>query len=197
MPQRMIFGWSSAARSPWNDQIQLGEFHFINIIRNKEKSLQLLIIFFGGFSLVDILKSFHLHHGDLDDMQQRILIEGIHISSALFYFSATYWRASWFMTSSKICSQKGFFANMHSPFASAVCALPLLLLPLFFAPPAYAGPAEDRLIKILMKGYNLLARPADGDQPVDVYFGMGLIQILQIIEVEQTVKANVWLRLIW
>ena len=86
---------------------------------------------------------------------------------------------------------------MHSPFASAVCALPLLLLPLFFAPPASAGPAEDRLIKILMKGYNLLARPADGDQPVDVYFGMGLIQILQIIEVEQTVKANVWLRLIW
>ena len=74
----------------------------------------------------------------------------------------------------------------------------LLLIPLLLlVRPAAAGPAEDRLIATVLKGYNPLARPVGGDQAVDVWFGMGLIQILQIIEVEQTVKANVWLRLVW
>ena len=74
----------------------------------------------------------------------------------------------------------------------------LLVFLLSSAPsPASCGPAEDRVIATVLKGYNPLARPVDGDQASDVYFGMGLIQILQIIEVEQTVKANVWLRLIW
>ena len=49
----------------------------------------------------------------------------------------------------------------------------------------------------LFKKYNPLARPSEGDEPVDVAFGMGLIQILQIVEVEQTVKVNVWLRFSW
>jgi len=61
----------------------------------------------------------------------------------------------------------------------------------------WAGPAEDRLIANKLKGYNPLARPVEGSDAVTLYFGMGLIQILQIIEVEQTMKINVWLRMIW
>jgi len=80
----------------------------------------------------------------------------------------------------------------------ALSPVVLLVFLLSSAPsPASCGPAEDRLIATVLKGYNPLARPVDGDQASDVWFGMGLIQILQIIEVEQTVKANVWLRLIW
>lgn len=77
-----------------------------------------------------------------------------------------------------------------------VFLLPLLIL--FFTDVGEGGPAEDRLISTLLKGYNPLARPVeDSSTPVDVYFGIGLIQILQIVEVEQTVKTNVWLRFYW
>ena len=86
---------------------------------------------------------------------------------------------------------EGYFSTCHNHLGIEWCSLILLQ-------PASCGPAEDRLIATVLKGYNALSRPeVEGGGPVDVWFGMGLIQILQIVEVEQTVKANVWLRLVW
>jgi len=99
--------------------------------------------------------------------------------------------------SSDASPSRSSLTHRHSSLAYFLVLSPLLLLLLLFASPASCGPAEDRLIATVLKGYNPLARPVEGEEAVDVWFGMGLIQILQIIEVEQTVKANVWLRLVW
>ena len=102
-------------------------------------------------------------------------------------------------TASTVCAKRGAKTRCGHPASSYL--LLFLLLPVFLllalaAQPVACGPAEDRLIATVLKGYNPLARPVE-DGAVDVWFGMGLIQILQIVEVEQTVKSNVWLRLIW
>jgi nicotinic acetylcholine receptor len=46
--------------------------------------------------------------------------------------------------------------------------------------------------------YNPLITPiSNSSQPLDVYFGLTLAQIINVYEKEQIVKVNVWLQLRW
>src|SRR4051812_29290309 len=46
--------------------------------------------------------------------------------------------------------------------------------------------------------YNALITPiSNSSEPLDVYFGLTLAQIINVYEKEQIVKVNVWLQLRW
>lgn len=60
---------------------------------------------------------------------------------------------------------------------------------------------EEKLMNILFgkdSQYNALITPiANSSEPLDVYFGLNLLQIINVYEKEQIVKVNVWLQLRW
>lgn len=60
---------------------------------------------------------------------------------------------------------------------------------------------EDNLMNMLFgrdSQYNPLITPiANPNEPLDVYFGLTLMQIINVYEKEQIVKVNVWLQLRW
>ncbi|CAK9297308.1 unnamed protein product [Gordionus sp. m RMFG-2023] len=57
---------------------------------------------------------------------------------------------------------------------------------------------EERLVKDLFRSYNKLIRPVmNKTDHMIVKFGMALIQLINVNELEQVLKTNVWLRLIW
>lgn len=60
---------------------------------------------------------------------------------------------------------------------------------------------ETRLMNMLFgkrSHYNSLITPvANSSQPLHVYFGLALTQIINVYEKEQIVKVNVWLQLRW
>lgn len=46
--------------------------------------------------------------------------------------------------------------------------------------------------------YNALITPiSNSNEQLDVYFGLALVQIINVYEKEQIVKVNVWLQLRW
>ena len=60
---------------------------------------------------------------------------------------------------------------------------------------------EENLMKILFgqhSQYNALVTPIhNASEPLYIYFGLTLMQIINVYEKEQIVKVNVWLQLRW
>jgi hypothetical protein len=60
---------------------------------------------------------------------------------------------------------------------------------------------EENLMNVLFgreSQYNALITPIhNSSEPLDVYFGLTLVQIINVYEKEQIVKVNVWLQLRW
>jgi len=60
---------------------------------------------------------------------------------------------------------------------------------------------EENLMNMLFgedSQYNALVTPiSNSSEPLDVYFGLTLAQIINVYEREQIVKVNVWLQLRW
>jgi nicotinic acetylcholine receptor len=60
---------------------------------------------------------------------------------------------------------------------------------------------EENLMNMLFgreSQYNALITPIpNSSEPLDVYFGLTLAQIINVYEKEQIVKVNVWLQLRW
>ena len=60
---------------------------------------------------------------------------------------------------------------------------------------------EEKLMNILFgkeSQYNALITPViNASESLDVYFGLNLLQIINVYEKEQIVKVNVWLQLRW
>ena len=60
---------------------------------------------------------------------------------------------------------------------------------------------EENLMNVLFgreSQYNALITPIpNSSEPLDVYFGLTLAQIINVYEKEQIVKVNVWLQLRW
>jgi nicotinic acetylcholine receptor len=60
---------------------------------------------------------------------------------------------------------------------------------------------EENLMNMLFgkeSQYNALITPiSNSSEPLDVYFGLNLAQIINVYEKEQIVKVNVWLQLRW
>lgn len=60
---------------------------------------------------------------------------------------------------------------------------------------------EENLMNVLFgkeSQYNPLITPiSNSSEPLDVYFGLTLVQIINVYEKEQIVKVNVWLQLRW
>lgn len=65
-----------------------------------------------------------------------------------------------------------------------------------------AGEQQDddelRLVSDLFRGYNKNVRPAkDKDLPVEVKFGIAYTQIVDLIEKDQVLVSNIWVRMKW
>ncbi|MED6287887.1 Neuronal acetylcholine receptor subunit alpha-7, partial [Characodon lateralis] len=60
------------------------------------------------------------------------------------------------------------------------------------------GPSQRKLYNDLMTGYNPLERPVFNDsQSLTVYFGLSLMQIMDVDEKNQVLTTNIWLQLYW
>uniref|UniRef100_A0A803J3Z9 Cholinergic receptor, nicotinic alpha 7 n=1 Tax=Xenopus tropicalis TaxID=8364 RepID=A0A803J3Z9_XENTR len=60
------------------------------------------------------------------------------------------------------------------------------------------GEYQRKLYKELMKNYNPLERPVLNDShPLTVYFGMSLMQIMDVDEKNQVLTTNIWLQMQW
>ncbi|XP_029284573.1 neuronal acetylcholine receptor subunit alpha-7a isoform X1 [Cottoperca gobio] len=60
------------------------------------------------------------------------------------------------------------------------------------------GPAQRRLYKDLMTGYNPLERPVVNDsRSLTVHLGLSLMQIMDVDEKNQVLTTNIWLQLYW
>ncbi|MEQ2238044.1 hypothetical protein ILYODFUR_029280, partial [Ilyodon furcidens] len=59
------------------------------------------------------------------------------------------------------------------------------------------GPSQRKLYNDLMTGYNPLERPVFNDsQSLTVYFGLSLMQIMDVDEKNQVLTTNIWLQLV-
>ncbi|XP_058943436.1 neuronal acetylcholine receptor subunit alpha-10 isoform X3 [Pocillopora verrucosa] len=57
---------------------------------------------------------------------------------------------------------------------------------------------EARLVKDLFKGYNETVRPTEDKQlPIEVKFGIAYTQIVDLIEKDQVLVSNIWVRMAW
>ncbi|XP_075714038.1 neuronal acetylcholine receptor subunit alpha-7 isoform X1 [Rhinoderma darwinii] len=60
------------------------------------------------------------------------------------------------------------------------------------------GEYQRKLYKELLKNYNPLERPVGNDShPLTVYFGMNLMQIMDVDEKNQVLTTNIWLQMYW
>ncbi|XP_073994256.1 neuronal acetylcholine receptor subunit alpha-7-like isoform X14 [Rhodnius prolixus] len=81
-----------------------------------------------------------------------------------------------------------------SPFLPVILALTVLLLPR----DSEQGPHEKRLLHTLLDHYNVLERPvANESDPLQLSFGLTLMQIIDVDEKNQIVTTNSWLNLEW
>ncbi|XP_073994258.1 neuronal acetylcholine receptor subunit alpha-7-like isoform X16 [Rhodnius prolixus] len=79
-----------------------------------------------------------------------------------------------------------------SPFLPVILALTVLLLPR----DSEQGPHEKRLLHTLLDHYNVLERPvANESDPLQLSFGLTLMQIIDVDEKNQIVTTNSWLNL--
>ncbi|XP_024081788.1 neuronal acetylcholine receptor subunit alpha-7-like isoform X3 [Cimex lectularius] len=75
-----------------------------------------------------------------------------------------------------------------------VIALALALLP----QDSEQGPHEKRLLHTLLDHYNVLERPvANESDPLQLSFGLTLMQIIDVDEKNQLLITNIWLKLEW
>ncbi|XP_073994255.1 neuronal acetylcholine receptor subunit alpha-7-like isoform X13 [Rhodnius prolixus] len=81
-----------------------------------------------------------------------------------------------------------------SPFLPVILALTVLLLPR----DSEQGPHEKRLLHTLLDHYNVLERPvANESDPLQLSFGLTLMQIIDVDEKNQLLITNIWLKLEW
>nr|AHJ11217.1 nicotinic acetylcholine receptor alpha7 variant B [Locusta migratoria] len=60
------------------------------------------------------------------------------------------------------------------------------------------GPHEKRLLHTLLDHYNVLERPvANESDPLQLSFGLTLMQIIDVDEKNQLLITNIWLKLEW
>nr|CAD7256956.1 unnamed protein product [Timema shepardi] len=60
------------------------------------------------------------------------------------------------------------------------------------------GPHEKRLLHTLLDHYNVLERPvANESDPLQLSFGLTLMQIIDVDEKNQILTTNAWLNLAW
>ncbi|XP_055713784.1 neuronal acetylcholine receptor subunit alpha-7 isoform X3 [Phlebotomus papatasi] len=69
---------------------------------------------------------------------------------------------------------------------------------LFSLPTVIAGPHEKRLLHMLLDNYNVLERPVVNESdPLQLSFGLTLMQIIDVDEKNQLLITNIWLKLEW
>ncbi|XP_017872337.1 PREDICTED: neuronal acetylcholine receptor subunit alpha-7 isoform X2 [Drosophila arizonae] len=77
---------------------------------------------------------------------------------------------------------------------ASACVLGLLIL----LPACSAGPHEKRLLHALLDNYNSLERPVVNESdPLQLSFGLTLMQIIDVDEKNQLLITNIWLKLEW
>lgn len=60
-----------------------------------------------------------------------------------------------------------------------------------------AGHNEKRLLNALLDGYNTLERPVVNESdPIQISFGLTLMQIIDVDEKNQMLVTNIWLKLV-
>jgi len=60
------------------------------------------------------------------------------------------------------------------------------------------GPHEKRLLNHLLNNYNVLERPvANESEPIQISFGITLMQIIDVDEKNQLLLTNMWLKMDW
>ncbi|KAL1462530.1 hypothetical protein WDU94_014359 [Cyamophila willieti] len=64
-------------------------------------------------------------------------------------------------------------------------------------PESFQGPHEKRLLANLLDTYNTLERPvANESDPLQLSFGLTLMQIIDVDEKNQIVATNSWLKMV-